>query len=526
MRRDYEKNENHEKYENTKTFRLFRYFRLFRNLSLIFALTVITFIPQRTVRVVSAKSAAEERRAQIDSALFTRAEFFGVQAIMPYPTAEARERMRELQNRYPQDSEITLKLAEFDEKLGKADQARLEMLRYVDLEKNSPAALEKLVEFYNRQALFADEAVALEQMITLAPRGQRAQILYRLIDIADRHRLEKYRKPEFFHGLIASDPGAFEVVKQSLDHLLERKDYSEALSAVRRYKGSFPEQQIYFIRKEVDALLGLKKEKEAEAFYIKSFDPFWSDEQSYHFYWEFLSQRDKLRAYGRELKKASIRDPADFDDLWGSIAERVRTTGGQDREMIAALEAFSLFHQKREQEAIKISSDAANLLPASHLKFFTALLEKNGGHERESLQRLLDSMIDLNDIAVPFNTTEDELRWQIIRLYAGQGRVRAALKLASVDGRLKGESQKTTAPAPVEDNHQKTLAARAAARERRSRSELLGLLSFAAEKINEFSNAADFERARLKIFAQRFSTSNFRTNYGSKDVNLCEPTNR
>jgi len=37
--------------------------------------------------------------------------------------------------------------------------------------------------------------------------------------------------------------------------------------------------------------------------------------------------------------------------------------------------------------------------------------------------------------------------------------------------------------------------------ERRSRSELLGLLSFAAEKINDFSNAADFERARLNLLA-------------------------
>src|SRR5262245_1631322 len=337
------------------------YFRLFRNLSLIITLTVLTFIPQHTVKVAF----AEERRAKIDAALFTHAEFFGVQAIMPYPTAEARERMAELQKQYPEDSEISLKLAELDEKLGKTEQTRLELLRYVDLEKKSKEALERLVDFYHRQAWFADEAVALEQMIALAPRDQRAQILDRLIALADRHHLEKYRRPEFFHSLIASDPGAFEVVKQSLNHLLERRDYSEALNAVHRYKALFPEQQNYFIRKEVAALLGLKKDKEAEAFYIKSFDPFWSEEQSNHFYWEFLSGRDRLRAYGQELKKAFTRNPTDFD-----VAVRLFHYMKFDYAMEEknAGQIFSRLEKVRSERGIKWSSSelaiAAQLLIA------------------------------------------------------------------------------------------------------------------------------------------------------------------
>src|SRR5262245_10032691 len=176
-------------------FRLFRYFRLFRNLSLVLILGFFTIIPQH------AKSIVEERQAQIDAALFTRAEFFGSQAIIPYPTSDARERLAELQKQYPQDSGISLKLAELDEKLGKAEQARLEMLRYVELEKNSPESLEKLVFFYDRQARFADEAVALEQIIKLTPRDQHALALDRLITLADRHHLEKYRNPEFFNSL-------------------------------------------------------------------------------------------------------------------------------------------------------------------------------------------------------------------------------------------------------------------------------------------------------------------------------------
>src|SRR5262244_3235873 len=131
-------------------------------------LAIIT--PQRAVTVAHAKSAVEERATQIEAALFTRAEFFGAQAIIPYPTGEARARLAEVRKLYPQDSEIELRLAELDEKLGDEEQARAEMLRYVELEKNNLTAIERLADFYRRRARFADEAVARERMIAAAPR--------------------------------------------------------------------------------------------------------------------------------------------------------------------------------------------------------------------------------------------------------------------------------------------------------------------------------------------------------------------
>ena len=79
-------------------------------------LAIIT--PRSGVTIAHAASAAEERATRIESALFSRAEFFGAQAIIPYPTGEARARLAEVRNLYPQDSEIELKLAELDEKLG------------------------------------------------------------------------------------------------------------------------------------------------------------------------------------------------------------------------------------------------------------------------------------------------------------------------------------------------------------------------------------------------------------------------
>ena len=443
MKIDYEKN---EIYEAPKTFRFFRYFRLFRNLALVLILGFFTIIPQH------AKSIVEERQAQIDAALFTRAEFFGSQAIIPYPTAEGRERLAELQKQYPQDSGISLKLAELDEKLGKAEQAHLEMLRYVELEKNSPESLQKLVFFYDRLARFADEAVALEQIIKLTPRDQHALALDRLITLADRHHLEKFRNPEFFNSLIAADPGDFEVVVQSLVHLLKRKDYSEALKAVRRYKLLFPDKQDYFLEKEVDALLGLKKDKEAEAIYIKSFDPFWAEHQSYYFYEEFLSRRDRLRAYGRELKQASHRNPADFD-----VAVRLFHYSRYNyMDEDGAGRVFSRLEKARSDKGIKWSADelatAAQLLIADNQidlasRFLYTLYQTGNLHPGSDLRakilyRLFKTTANAGENRTPMSAGDLKFYQDVARSDPHPGMLGGVLSLVLADSNPQFEYQR------------------------------------------------------------------------------------
>ena len=282
-------------------------------LVLVAAVGLTTITPSSaTSAETNSRSAAEQRAAQIEAALFTRTEFFGAQAIVPYPTAEARQRLAEVQRQHPRASDVCLKLAELDEKLGQADVAQKELLRYVELEKNSLPALGVLADFYQRRARFAEEAAVREQMISAAPVAARAQILQQLIALARRHRLEKYQRAEFFQRLIASDPQAFEVVKQFLTHLLEEGDSQEVLRAVRRYQPSFPEEREYFLQLEVATLVKLGRVREAESVYVKAFDPFWSDDQVRSFYYDFLSANERLRAYGQELKTAFRRNPTDF----------------------------------------------------------------------------------------------------------------------------------------------------------------------------------------------------------------------
>ncbi len=196
-------------------------FKLARLIALALIVASISFAairPQRAAESSAANQVRDARVAAIESALFTRAEFFGAQAIVPYPTAEARTRLVEVARAYPQAADVQLELAKLSEKLNDAEAAQQAMVRYVELEKNSVGSLEVLSDFYLRRARFADAAETLEKVIAASPAEQRAAHLQSLIELAAKHRLQKYQQPEFFRQLIASDPAAFEVVKQFITH--------------------------------------------------------------------------------------------------------------------------------------------------------------------------------------------------------------------------------------------------------------------------------------------------------------------
>ena len=155
----------------------------------------------------------------------------------------------------------------------------------------------------------------------------------------------------------------------------------------------------------------------------------------------------------------------------------------------------------RPGEAAKLLGEVADI-PSAQLKLLRAILLKRAGQEREALDGFLDSRIALSDSSAmaAFASGEEELRWQVVRLYARLNQPRAALKLANVDERLRGaatvgavETGSTAAGGLL------TLSALAAERQNRSRMELLALLSASAEAIGEFDKAADFERARVAV---------------------------
>jgi tetratricopeptide (TPR) repeat protein len=278
--------------------------------------------------------AGEPGETAIEAASFARAEFFGAQALVPYPTAEARNRLADVREKYPDEPQVALRLSQLDEKLGRFDEAERELSAFVELEPDKQEALTTLAAFYDRRAEFEKEAATFERLLDAAPAEQRAQIFSRLVELARMHGLENYLKPEFYQKYAGA--GVFEIIEQLLDKLLEEENYPEALTVLRQYKDRYPERRSYLLKKEVSILAAMKNWKEAEGVYQKAFDPFWPRETSEEFY-QFLSDHDRFRAYGHELAQAFARDPADFDTALRLIHYR-GYTGEHSPRVIAELE--------------------------------------------------------------------------------------------------------------------------------------------------------------------------------------------
>jgi Flp pilus assembly protein TadD len=192
------------------------------------------------------------------------------------------------------------------------------------------------------------------------------------------------------------------------------------------------------------------------------------------------------------------------EDVWQSLSQQVRAAD-KDQEMIIAIEALAVFQRGQAKDAANVAG--ATNVPSNQLKLLQAVLLKRAEQEREALRSFASSLAPVSDsmAMTAFSSTEDELRWQLVRLYARQNQPRAALKLSESDERLRGDSTtsvKEVSDAPVTPARLLPLTAQSAERQQRLRIELLALLSVAAEQIGEFNQAAGFERARLALLVK------------------------
>src|SRR5713226_8504614 len=238
-------------------------------------LSVVIFNPRHIGAALAGTekigSPGDEKAALIDSALYTRVEFFGAQALVPYPTAEARDRLATVQAKYSDDSQIELKLSQLDEKLGRESDATAEMRAFVEHEPDKLKALETSVSFFDRRAQFTDEADALERLLQVGPPERRVEIFGRLVDLAQTHSLKKYLAPAFYQQTLAQHPSAFEIIERYVQKLMEERTYPEALKLVRQYREGFPDHLEFLLEKEATILDEMGQEKEAEAAYTKAF---------------------------------------------------------------------------------------------------------------------------------------------------------------------------------------------------------------------------------------------------------------
>jgi len=278
----------------------------------IVSVAVVTVLTRRSVQADNElQTATDEMETAIDNALYRRVEFFGSQALVPYPTVAARDRLAAVQAKYPDRSQIYLRLAHLDEKLGRDAEALKEMQSFVALEPDKLTALGRLAEYLHRRIRFDAEAETREEMLKLAPPEKRVALFRELMQLAETHRLEKYLAPRFYEAVLAENPDAFEIVEQYVDKLIGRRDYQKALSLLREYKDRFPDRREWIVDREISIHEAMSQPQAAEAVFQQSFDPFWPAARAYKFY-DFLKDHDRFRAYGQELRASFRRDPTNF----------------------------------------------------------------------------------------------------------------------------------------------------------------------------------------------------------------------
>jgi len=349
-----------------------------------------------------------EKDAAIENALFARTEFFGANAIVPFPTEQARNRLAEVFQKFPDDAQILLKLAEFDEKLGRFDEAEQ------SIKSVKPENLYALAEFYGRRAAFEKQAEILEQILQKSPPEKRANAFSNLIYLAKKHDLKKYLTPAFYQKIITQDDASFSVFFEYIEKLVEENNYAEALKILIENEPKFPASKRYFLEKQISILLLQDKSAEAEKVYDKAFNPFWTEDESRKFY-EFLRENDRYRAYESELRLKFRQNPTDFQTAIRLIHFE-RNEGEEIGKIVKKLE--------KSRAAKKISWQTDELLTVSQF-----LIEAGDG---ETASRFLYTLC--TDFKLEKQT---ELRrkvlYQLFELLSDAGYERLALTKGNLD---------------------------------------------------------------------------------------------
>lgn len=399
------------------------------------------------------KVSAEESADEMENALFTRQEFFGAQAVVPLPTAEARENLAELAEAQPDNLQILEKLAELDEKLSRFEATEKSLIRLAETDNSKN---ETLAAFYHRRAEFEKEAEVLRKILFSIEPEKRGAVFERLIDLARIHDLKNYTTPDFYAAVARENPNVYAVFERLIDNLVEEKNYAEALNFARQAKLQFPERQSVLLEKEIGILLETNRAKEAETVYQSAFNPFWSATEAQKFY-DFLSAQDRLRAYGAEVRARFKKNPADSD-----AAIRLALYQNHDYEygndeiapVILRLEAA-----KKSWTTDELATITRLLLQANEGNLASRFLytlyarddfQKNGELRAKVLYQLFEMFSDAENQKLPL--TKGDLRFyeDVAKADANPGIATGILSLifSDTNPRQKLESQETEANKP------------------------------------------------------------------------------
>jgi predicted Zn-dependent protease len=252
-------------------------------------------------------------RAELDAALFVSHEFFGVQAHIPRPYAEARPAIATLESRYPNDPRLALRGAQLDARLGAVDRAAVGMERYATLEGRKPNALRRLAAFYRDQLRTADEVRVLDEAASKLPARERAPLYRRAIAAIEATRPANLQASTYYEKLIDADPDGVAALHDYVSLLLRSGDTIRAVNAVDRAERA-PGERTISVRRSLLAERAriydqTGRRKEALDVYTRAYDPLWPRAIAADYY-ALLGRYGMYRGERRKLQAASARADA------------------------------------------------------------------------------------------------------------------------------------------------------------------------------------------------------------------------
>lgn len=275
----------------------------------LFGLFTLTQSAQR--KKSSTIKTNDTEQNELNEALYADVDLFGVNSRILRPSEDARTRLQALANKYPNNSEVHIKLANKYIELNNVVAAEAEMKLMVQQDNNSPKSLRALATFYHERASFTQEAVVLQQLLKTVPNSDKGTIFYELMDLAELHQLDNYFEESQYGNLLKDDPAGFSLLQKLIDNLNKRKRFNHVYKLLDKYQPVFPDQKKYFIEERVALLVSEDKVAQAAEIYEQAFDPFFLDNATENFY-SFLEANQLYTNYRKRIIKSFYQTPDNF----------------------------------------------------------------------------------------------------------------------------------------------------------------------------------------------------------------------
>jgi len=384
-----------------------------------------------------------ELHSLAEAAIFRSIGLPGGTVTIKRPPAETVPSLAELVKQHPQQADLySLKALEEEQKLDFAA-AEADWKQYLQQSQDKFPAQVALADFYHRRHRPQDEVAALSaaarmpspaaEKLTPASEQRSWLAFERTFQVMEAQALLVSQGSEQYNAWIARYPQEQGLYGRYFEYLLRYKDFKGANELIGKYRGKFPNDEVFPTRAR--ALLAYKQGsiQEGLAIYEKNFQPLWPPELVKN-YFDLVRETRSLRSFLDQARAALGRNP---DDL--NAAARIFYYYQQQGNLPAAQQAITDYRLKKEARKAAWTPQElytfARLLDDVHLypeaaRYYFALYNAPGADSSEkALAGLTNILLVAPEQPVRFGAGDISMYKDIATMDTGPGYLNGILSL-------------------------------------------------------------------------------------------------